>query len=132
MAKDAKQIVEDEIAEVLSLESQLEKAQAQLMQLEAFKHFIALEQQVKEQSAKVWQTIEDQMIANKVLKVSGDWGYVRINERTVFDIDIDELPAKYYKKVPDTKKIGDDYKLKGVAVKGTTPRVKQYLAKKIK
>lgn len=103
---------------------------------------IALENEVKEKIAELktaqdkinatWAFVEQKMIDNDIKSIKGDWGSLTIAERTSFDIDKEILPRKFWKRVPDEKKIRDTYKLEGKPPKGALPKIKQYLTKRIK
>ena len=64
--------------------------------------------------------------------IKGDWGSITLAERQGWDIDENELPKKFFKRVVDTKRITDTFKLEGKAPKGATPRVTKYLNKRFK
>lgn len=104
-------------------------------QLEAnpqFQTFITAQQEFRKLETVVWKRIEETMIVNDVKSIITDKMTLTIVERTGFDIDLDLLPKKYIKRVPNTTLIGSEYKLTGAPVKGTSPKVSHYLMKRFK
>lgn len=125
--------INDQVQEVLELENQLVEQENELVkQNDQFQQFINFQKSTQSKISLIWKTIEDEMINRDIKSVKGDWGSVTICERVSFDIDVDLLPAKYIKKVPDTTKIGQAFKLEGKPVKGTTPKYTKYIMKRIK
>ena len=131
MAKSPENIIEEEVLDVLALERQLSEAEQELMQLDAFVKFTKLQKEVSEQSQKIWKQIETSMINNNVKSVKGDFGSITIAERLDWSTN-DELPAKFYKKIVDKKKLSDTFRLEGKAPKGAEPRYSKYLTKRLK
>lgn len=125
-------VIEGEVLSVLDLERELQAAQDELSQYEAFTKFIALQKKVQEQSAKTWGTIEEQMIAHSIKSIKGDWGSITIVEKTFYQADLDTLPTKFVKKVADTAKIGASVKLENKLPAGVTEKVTKYLQKRLK
>lgn len=111
--------------ELATLEQELQADPKFAQFLEARKSFAELE-------AKVWKRVEEVMIDNNIKTIKTDKFTLTIAERTSFDIDLETLPKKFIKRVPDTTLIGGTYKLTGVPVKGTTPKFTKYLTKRIK
>lgn len=107
-----------EIKEVVALEKEaaslLEQAKATQDRIDIF-----------------WSSVKNRMVETGTKSLKGDFGSITIAERLSFTAT-DELAPKYFKKVPDVKKIAAEYKLKGVAPKGATPKVTQYLTKRLK
>lgn len=127
---------EDEIAgevqSVLTLEKDVKEAEAALAGNEQFQRFIKLQKQFDEESARIWKTIESQMILNNIKTIKGDWGSITITERLNWDIDLGALPSKFVKQVPDTKKISDTFRLEGEAPEGCQPMYIKFLTKRLK
>ncbi len=102
---------------------------------------LALEQTMSEQLAAIqatqsrindfWKGVETKMIEHDVKTIKGDWGTLTIAERIVWTYT-DELPAKFFKKVVDTKKLTDTFRLEGKEPKGSAHAVTKYLTKRIK
>lgn len=130
--KDPKAEAEAMALEIVNLGKKVEEEQAALMQNEAFKNFIELQKTFQERSAMVWAAIEANMINNEIKSIKGAWGSLTIAERLGWDIDLDELPSKFIKKVADTKKISDTFKLEGKPIKGASPKYSKYLMKRFK
>lgn len=120
-----------EVTEALALEKSLEEREAELMQNEQFRSFLEFQKAATSQIADVWKRIEAEMIANDIKNIKGDWGYLTIAERLNWKTN-EDLPQKFYKKVVDTKKISDTYRLEGKAPKGAEPYHTKYLTKGIK
>ena len=72
------------------------------------------------------------MIDNDIKQVKGDFGTLTIAERQGWTYDEKQLPNKFFKKVVDTKKITDTYRLEGKAPKGCEPYTTKYLTKRLK
>jgi hypothetical protein len=123
--------IESEVIKLLEDENKLATLENELMQEERFRTFLQAQKTFQTESTLYWKSIEDQMINNNIKSIKGDWGSITIAERIGFDTT-DELPSKFYKKVVDTKKLSDTYKLEGKAPKGATPKYTKYLTKRIK
>jgi hypothetical protein len=130
-ADNPQQLIEGEVITTLDLQKSLEDMQAELMQNEQFRRFLELSKTVPARIEATWRKIEAQMIEHDIKSIKGDFGSITIAERLSFDTT-DELPAKFYKKVVDTKKLSDTYRLEGKAPKGATPKTTKYLTKRIK
>lgn len=116
---------EDQKMALESLESELESSPQ-------FAKFIEAQKQFREIESNVWSNIEQLMLDNDIKSIKTDKITLTIAERVSFDIDLDLLPNKFIKRVPDTTKINGTYKLEGKPVKGTTPRTTRYLMKRVK
>jgi len=124
--------IEGEVLETLALEKKLEDIESELMQNEKFRAFIEMQKTLPAQIAQTWDRIKDSMLENDIKSIKGDWGSITIAERTNWDIDYDQLPARYFQRVPNTKMISDTFKLTKKAPKGATPKYTKYLHKRIK
>lgn len=124
-------IIESEVKDLFELEKLMQTAELELSQVAAFQNFIELQKRVQERSATVWKHVEEQMIEHDVKSIKGDWGTLTIAERIGFDTT-DELPAKFYKKVIDTKRLADTYRLEGKDIKGATVKYTKYLTRRLK
>lgn len=129
---DAQGIIENKVEDIFALEKTLQEIEAELSANEQWRSFLDKQKEAQAQIASTWKAIEQQMIENDIKSIKGDWGYVTIAERIGFDIDEDLLPAKFFKKVVDVKRVGDTYKLEGKDIKGATVKYSKYLTKKIK
>lgn len=132
MAKDAESIIKGEVEEVLALSRSLTDSEQELMQDERFKRFLELQKNVTAQVSEAWQKIEKEMIDNDVKSIKGDWGSLTIAERLSWDYDASMLPPKFFKKVVDTKKLSDVFRLEGKAPPAAFPRYTKYLTRRIK
>lgn len=112
------EIIMAEVNEVLALEATVSE------QLSAIKD-------TQDRINDFWKGVEAEMIEHDVKTIKGDWGTLTIAERLNWETT-DELASKFYKKVVDTKKISDTYRLEGKAPKGATPSTTKYLTKRIK
>jgi hypothetical protein len=131
MTADTKQAIEAEVEDILTLEKTLRATEAELAQNDQFRQFIELQKSFNEKSAEVWKNIERQMIEADIKSIKGDWGSLTITERLSFTTS-EDLPAKFYKKVVDSKKLADTFRLEGKAPKGAEPRYTKYLTRRIK
>lgn len=125
------EIIAGEVTEVLALETSLAELEAELSQNEQFRHFLARQKDTKAQIDAFWKRVEAEMIEHGVKTVKGDWGTLTIAERINWTYD-DRLPAKFYKKVVDTKKLTDTFRLEGKEPKGAAANYTRYLTKRIK
>jgi hypothetical protein len=128
--------VEQQIKSELELYDERQTALQQLEQeLQAdpkFAQFLEARKSFAELEAQVWSKVEQVMLDNNIKTIKTDKVTLTMAERTNFEIDLDLLPAKYIKKVPNTTLIGSEFKLTGKPVKGTTPSKKLYLTKRFK
>lgn len=116
-----------------------EQSQTELANLETelnnnpqFKQFLQARKKFAEMEAEVWGKVEQVMIDNNIKTIKTDTMTLSIAQRISFDIDPDQLPDAYFKRVPDNTKIAGQFKLHGEPVVGTSPKYKQYLVKRIK
>lgn len=124
------------------VKSELEKFEAKQIELDVlaeelqsnpkFNEFLEAQKSFREFEQKVWSNIEAAMIENNIKSIKTTKVTLTISERVSFDIDLELLPAKFIKRVPDTTKINGTFKLEGKPVKGTTPKYTHYLVKRIK
>jgi hypothetical protein len=128
---DTKELLKIEVGEMLALEEQLAANEAQLMQIEQFRTFLQLQRDVQTKLAEFWKRVEERMIAENIKGIKGDWGSLTIQERNNWRTT-DELPAKFYKKVVDTKKLTDTYHLEGKVPKGAEHYITKSLTKRLK
>lgn len=137
---DDQTVIEGEVVSALkeegALQSELMKLEEELREVSPqFQTFIEKQAELRMVQAKnseVWKKVEEQMIQNNIKSIKGDWGSITIAERQNFKIDLELLPAKFIKKVPDTTKIAASYKLEGKPPKGAEPYTTRYLTKRIK
>jgi hypothetical protein len=128
---DTQTIIEAEVKDALATEKSLQELETELMQNEQFRKFLELSKSVPKQIEETWKKVEAQMLEHNIKSVRGDWGTITIAERLNWETT-DDLPSKFYKKVVDTKKISDTYRLEGRAPKGATPITIKYLTKRLK
>lgn len=124
--------VESEVKEVLDMEQELARLEAELAQVEQFKQFIEFQRTVRDKTAEVFKNIEETMITNDIKTVKGDWGSLTIVERTNYSGDLTQVPKKFIKKVLDTTKVGQAHKLEGELPKGITTTTTKFLQKRFK
>lgn len=124
--------LEHEVEEVFALQRTLEETEQALMQNEQFRRFLELSKTVPQQIQAKWDEIEEVMIAKDIKSIKGDWGSITIAERQNFRVDLEQLPNKFIKKVPDTAKIKAATALEGKPPKGVEPYTTKYLTKRIK
>lgn len=128
----AQKAIEAEIVETLALQKTVASEEAELMLDERFRSFLTRQKEAQERIANVWDIVEAQMTKHDIKSIKGDFGSITLAERTTFEVDVQELEDEYFKRVPDTKKIGTAYTLFGDPPKGTTVRKTKYLVKRIK
>jgi predicted metal-dependent hydrolase len=86
----------------------------------------------QERIDETWAKVKETMVANNIKSIKGSWGSITIAERINWDYDPTMLAAKFFKKVVDTKKLSDAFKLEGKEPKGATVRYSKYLTKRLK
>ena len=131
MKEDISTTLTGQIIDVLETEKELAVVENELQMNPQFKKFLQLQKSVNEQSTKLWKQVETAMIENDIKQLKGDFGTVTLAERLNWTTS-DELPSKFYKKVVDTKRLSDTYRLEGKAPKGATPSYTKYLTKRLK
>lgn len=112
-------------------EIQTQAATAVALQKEVEEKISSLKE-AQEQINATWKQVETAMIDNDIKSIKGDFGSLTIAERTNYKADLDQLPAKFIKKVADTTKIATFAKLEGKLPKGVTTSSTKYLTKRIK
>ena len=125
------ELLKAEVTEVLALEQSLQDREAELMANEQFRNFLEFQRTTTKRIAEFWKEVETQMIDKDIKSIKGDWGSLTIAERLNWETN-EDLPAKFYKKVVDTKKISDTYRLEGKEPKGAIKGTTQYLVKHLK
>lgn len=120
------------VEEIKEKENQLSILEDKLTLNPEFKKFLELKKSVDEAARQVWKEVEEQMIENDIKSIKGDFGSLTIAERQGWTYDEKQLPSKFFKKVVDTKKITDTYRLEGKAPKGCEPYTSKYLTKRLK
>lgn len=131
-AKETHEVLASQVTDILALEKDLEQREAELMADDRFRNFLEFQKETTAKIGEFWKAVETEMIKNDVKSIKGEWGSLTITERLNWDVDFQELPAKFFKKVPDTKRISDTFRLEGKAPKGTTPSYSKFLTKRIK
>lgn len=127
--------VENTVEAGKRLENELIKLEQGLEVNPQFQAYIAKKKERDEfdrQSSEVFSKWQEVMEQKDIKSIKGDWGSITLAERQGWDIDEELLPKKFFKKVVDTKKITDTYRLEGKAPKGATSRVTKYLTKRFK
>lgn len=128
---EIEEIIAGEVTDVLALEQTLEELELELAKNEQFRTFLQRQRDARIQIDSFWKKVETQMIEHNVKSVKGDWGSLTVAERINWTYN-EDLPAKFYKKVVDTKKLTDTFRLEGKAPKGSAPNYTKYLTKRIK
>lgn len=124
--------IQAEVTTVLNLEKSVADIEKELMENVQFRDFLEKQKTAQSAIAATWKKIEEQMIENDVKSIKGEWGSITIAERTNYKTDLDELPAKFIKRVADTTKIASYAKLENKLPKGVTTSQTKYLTKRIK
>lgn len=133
------QTVEERIKLVANAEAEVTKLENELSADPKFKAWLEAQKNLKEANKKneeFFDALQEQMEAraNKTGEnsIKGDWGSITLAERIGWDVDEEQLPKKFFKKVVDTKKITDTFRLEGKAPKGATKKVTKYITKRFK
>lgn len=129
---DIEDVVKSELEQYQTQKELVDNLAEQLNKNPEFAKFLEAQKNFRELEQTVWSHIEKVMIENNVKSIKTDKMTLTIAERVGFDIDLEQLPAKFFKRVPDTTKINGTFKLEGKPVKGTTPKYTHYLVKRIK
>lgn len=124
--------IELDVINLVSEQKKLQEEEHELMQNPRFAKFLQAQKKFEQQSELFWETIKNEMIKHDIKKISGDWGYVTLAKKTGFSVDVNSLPPRFIKKVPDIKKIGDRFKLEGKLPPGVELEPVRYITKKIK
>ncbi len=120
-----KSIIEDEISDVMVLERSLSEVETELRSNPTFLKFLEIQQAYNDKYKEVKKIIGDQHIEAykidpnlKTLKF--DFGTMTVKDINNLDIDETVLPPRYFKSVPNTTKIRNQYDLEGTLPKGAT------------
>lgn len=125
--------IEAEVLNLLAEQNELAIQEQALFSNPEFTAFIDRQKEVNAKLASFWKELESKMIEAGLKSVKGKWGYVTIADRTDYKVaDIELLPPKFIKKVADTDKIKNYYKLEGKLPKGVEMKHSQHLTKRIK
>lgn len=133
MAKKApEEIVKSELELYESKELALAKLTEELQSNPQFAAFLEAQKQFREVETQVWKNVEQVMMDNNIKTIKTDKLTLSIATRVGYDIDVEALPNKFIKRVPDTTKIATAHKLNGVPPKGATAKTTTYLVKRFK
>jgi hypothetical protein len=110
----------------------VERLQQELESSPQFAAFIEAQKALREIEANVWGRVETVMMENNIRTIKTDMVTLSIATRTSYDIDLDKLPKKFIKRVPDTTKIATAHKLNGMPPAGASPKQTNYLVKRFK
>lgn len=87
---------------------------------------------LQNKAKQFWKEVETAMINSGTKSFKGDWGSITIAEKMAWAVDLDLLPKKFIKRVADTKKLSDTFRLENKPIKGAEPKYSKYLTKRIK
>jgi len=135
--KDLKTVIESEVSEVFELERSMTEVETELRSNPEFVKFLELQKAVNDKAAEVWKAVGDQFIeaykAGKVDKtLKFDFGTLTVKDINDLTIDEDQLAPRYFKSVPNTTKIRNDYALDNKLPKGVTVTKKYQFSKTLK
>jgi hypothetical protein len=133
--EDLEKTIAIKIQEASLAEKNVERLEKELSADPKFKAWTEAQKQLREankQNDIFFDNLKDKMESSGTKSIKGEWGSITLAERQGWDIDESELPNKFFKKVVDTKRITDTYRLEGKAPKGATPRSTKYLTKRFK
>lgn len=130
---DKTEEIKTQVDKILDLQKRFKDYELEITSDPKFKDYLDKQKKVSKEIADFWKTLEKQMIDNDVKSIkSEEWGSITIAERTGWDIDESLLPAKFYQKTIDKKKITDTFKLEGKEPKGCSVKYTKYLTKRLK
>lgn len=112
---------------IVKLEKELQILVSDPKAFEILKLKEDLDTRIKEGLTK----LQGMMELSHTKKLIGEWGYITLVHTTRFNVIESQLPEEFFKRVPDTRKIGDNYKLKNTVPPGVTPMITTSLRKKI-
>ena len=134
--ENAENIIKNELKVYDEQQITLAKLEQELQSDPKFAQFIEARKSFAELETKVWKQVEEVMIDNNIksMDIKTDLHQIKLTiaERTNYDIDLELLPSKFFKRVPNTTLISGTHKLTNKLVKGTTPSITRYLTKRIK
>jgi hypothetical protein len=135
--KDLKTVIESEVLDLFATEQTMREVESELQTNPTFLKFLELQKAVNDKAAEVWKAVGNQMIdaykAGKVDKtLKFDFGTLTVKDINELDIDENLLPRNYFKRVPHTTKIRNDYALEGKLPKGVTVTKKYQFSKSLK
>lgn len=122
----------DNVGPDVSEVMKLEQANNKLLANEQFQAFLKQQKEIQEAIEAAWVQIQERMEATGTKSIKGDWGSITLAERINWEYDPTMLPPKYFKKVVDTKKLTDTFRLEGREPKGATAKYSKYLMKRLK
>lgn len=124
--------VESQVQEVIALQTKAQEIELAIQSNHTIRELTRQKSELDGKIADFWKAIEEAMIATGTKSIKGDWGYVTLVEKIGSWTVTDKLPAKFMKKVLDSTKISNHFKLTGKAPEGATPNFTRYLRKEIK
>jgi hypothetical protein len=134
---DVKTIIEGEVLDLMATERSMTEVEAELRSNPTFVKFLELQQAVNDKAKEVWDMVGGQMIeaykagrVDKTLKF--DFGTLTIKDINDLDIDEDVLAPRYFKSVPNTTKIRNEYALENKLPKGVSVTKKYQFSKSLK
>lgn len=133
--EDLEKEISIKVNAISEAEIEVKKLELELAGDPKFIQWTEAQKKLKEANAQneaFFDNLKDVMESNGTKSIKGDWGSITLAERIGWDIDEEELPKKFFKKVVDTKKITDTFKLEGKAPKGATQKVTKYITKRFK
>ena len=117
---------------VKTMEQDLQQLENEVQLNPMFAKYLELQKSVNEKVADTWKRVEKEMLENNIKSLKGDFGTITVAERQGWTFAEELVPAKFWKKVLDTKKITDTYRLEGKAPKGCEPYITKYIVKRLK
>jgi len=135
--KDLKKVIEEEVSEVFALERSMTEVETELRLNPDFVKFLELQKIINDKATEVWKQVGEQHIeaykAGKVDKtLKFDFGTLTVKDINELEIDETELAPRYFKSVPNTTKIRNQYSLEGTLPKGVTVNKKYQFSKSLK
>lgn len=114
----------------LELEGQLVIKNGVIEQTPILLNFLQVTKELEEQIEASYAYLKEQMVANNVRSVKGEWGSLTIAERLNWKT-IDTVAPRFYKKTLDTSKLKAYYIAMNRLPNGVDVSTTQYLSKRL-
>lgn len=126
-----KQLVPHKVKSLLDLQDQLTVKNGVIEQTPELINFLQVAKELESHIKASYSYLEEQMVKYNVRAVKGDWGQLTIAERLTWSVT-DKLPARFYKKSPDTSKLKAYYIAMNRLPNGVDVSTTKYLTKRLK
>lgn len=121
----------DQVRNLVNIRKSLKRGKAgNLAENAAFLDFLKIQQQMTAEIDKTWDVVKERMQQYDIKKIDGDWGHITMAERKNFSIN-GRVTDSFTKKVLDTSKVSQYFKLYKKLPAGVALSTTKYLSKKI-